>query len=187
MDDDDDGSFHIPRCYLSELDAFFAAHARWLSGHACVRMRGDRELADDLVQDAFEAAAKAWTDLRAWDAARQRSWLLSVVRNKDISDFRRRQAFQRKQADIHTRYHGPDPDTETEAMHAIALEKSREIIEDMPDRQRTVALMLWHNMRAPEIAAELGITESSVYSHIHAARQKLIAGLGRYYPFGGAS
>ena len=40
----------IPECHVTELADFFAAHDQWLFGHACVRTRGDRELAADLVQ-----------------------------------------------------------------------------------------------------------------------------------------
>ncbi len=57
---DDSGEPRIPRHYVAELSRFFEAHDRWLFGHACVRTRGDRELAADLVQDTFEAAARAW-------------------------------------------------------------------------------------------------------------------------------
>ena len=62
MSDDDEA--RIPLRHVAELSSFFAAHGRWLFGHACVRTRGDRELAADLVQDTFEAAARAWAVLR---------------------------------------------------------------------------------------------------------------------------
>jgi hypothetical protein len=40
-----------------ELTACFAAHAAGVFGYACVLARGDRALADDLVQAAFEAGS----------------------------------------------------------------------------------------------------------------------------------
>src|SRR5438874_1050995 len=61
---DDSGEPRIPQRHVAELSAFFTAHDRWLFGHACVRTRGDRELAADLVQDTFEAAARAWATVR---------------------------------------------------------------------------------------------------------------------------
>jgi DNA-directed RNA polymerase specialized sigma24 family protein len=57
----DSGEPRIPHRQVAELSAFFAAHDRWLFGHACVRTRGNRELAADLVQDTFEAAARTCT------------------------------------------------------------------------------------------------------------------------------
>ena len=69
---DDGGEARIPRGHVAELSCFFAAHDRWLFGYACVRTRGDRELAADLVQDTFEAAARAWAMLRERASGRQR-------------------------------------------------------------------------------------------------------------------
>ena len=150
-----------------------------------LRTRGDRELAADLVQDTFEAAARAWTRLRRRGGTQQRAWLLGTLANKHISDFRRREAFRRKQPDILARYRGATSDTAARALNSIALEQARKIIEDMPPRQKKVALMRWQDhMKASEIAAELGIAESTVHAHLHTARGKLVAGLERYYPFG---
>ena len=69
----------------------------------------------DLVQDAFEAAAKAWARLRGRAGDRQRAWLLGTLVNKDISDFRRREAFRRRQPDIQARYQGTEADTAAQA------------------------------------------------------------------------
>ena len=41
-----------------ELARCFVVHAPRLFGHACVLARGDRALAEDLVQATFEAAAR---------------------------------------------------------------------------------------------------------------------------------
>jgi RNA polymerase sigma factor (sigma-70 family) len=181
----DSGGARIPPGHVAELGCFFAAHDRWLFGHACVRTRGDRELAADLVQDTFEAAARAWATLRGQASGRQRAWLLGTLVNKDISEFRRKEAFRRRQPDIHARYQATAADTAAQALNAIALERAWEIIEDMPPRQQKIARMRWQDrMKAAEIAAELGVAEGTVHAHLHTARGKLIAGLQRYYPFG---
>ena len=181
----DSGEPRIPYRQVAELSAFFAAHDRWLFGHACVRTRGDRELAADLVQDTFEAAARAWATLRGHADGRRRAWLLGTLANKTISDYRRKEAFRRRQPDIQARYQPAAPDTAAQALSAIALERAQEIIEEMPPRQRAIALMRWRDrMKASEIAAALGVAEGTVHAHLHAARGKLVAGLERYYPFG---
>src|ERR1700733_6255752 len=128
---DDGGEVRIPECHVTELADFFAAHDRWLFGHACVRTRGDRELAADLVQDTFEAAARGWTALRVRSAARQRAWLLATPPKKDISVFRRREAIRRRQPDIQARYQAVPADTASAALNAIALERAWEIIGGM--------------------------------------------------------
>jgi RNA polymerase sigma-70 factor, ECF subfamily len=182
---DDSGEPRISQRHVAELSAFFAVHDRWLFGHACVRTRGDRELAADLVQDTFEAAARSWATLRGHAEGRQRAWLLGTLANKDISDFRRRQALRRRQPDIQVRYQPAAADTAAQALSAIALERAREIIGEMPPRQQEIALMRWQDrMKATEIAAALGVAEGTVHAHLHTARGKLVAGLERYYPFG---
>ena len=170
---DSSGEVRLPQRHVTELSSFFAAHDRWLFGHAFLRTRGDRELAADLVQDTFEAAARAWTRLRRRAGSQQRAWLLGTLANKDISDFRRKEAFRRRQSEIQARYQGTAADTAAQALNAIALDQARQIIEDMPPRQKKVALMRWQDrMKAAEIAAELGITEGTVHAHLHSARGK---------------
>ena len=181
----EDGEVRIPQWHVAELADFFAAHDVWLSGHACARTRGDRELAADLVQDTFEAAARNWDTLRGHAAHRQRAWLLSTLAHKDINEFRHQEVFRRRQPEIHARYQPTPADTETEALHAIALAKAREIIDGLPPRQREVALLRWQDhLRITEIAARLGVAEGTVHASLHAARRKLAEGLERYYPSG---
>ena len=183
MDDADETP--IPLHHVNELSGFFAAHDRWLFGHACVRTQGDRDLAADLVQDTFEAAAVAWAALREHPGGRQRAWLLGTLAHKDISDLRRKAALRRRQPEIHARYQATPADTEAQALNAIALARAREVIDGMPPRQKEIALMRWRDrMRAAEIAAALGIAEGTVHAQLHGARRKLVAGLERYYPFG---
>jgi RNA polymerase sigma factor (sigma-70 family) len=182
---DDRGEARIPRCYVAELADFFAACDRWLFGHACVRTRGDRDLAADLVQDTFEAAARAWPALRAHTDRRQRAWLLSTLAHKDISAFRRQEAFRRRQPDIYARYQPTEADTAAQALNAVALSRAREIIDGMPPRQKEVALMRWQgHMRIADIARQLGVAEGTVHAHLNGARRKLASGLERYYPSG---
>jgi DNA-directed RNA polymerase specialized sigma24 family protein len=126
----------IAASHVAELSSFFNAHDQWLFGHACVRTNGDREFAADLVQDTFEAAARAWPALREQDTGRQRAWLLATVANKNVSEFRRKEVFRRRQRDIQVRYQPTAADTAAQALNAIALERARQIIEGLPPRQR---------------------------------------------------
>jgi RNA polymerase sigma factor (sigma-70 family) len=183
----DDAEPTIPRPYVAELGCFFARHDRWLFGHACVRTHGDRELAADLVQDTFEAAARAWHTLRAAPTARQRAWLLGTLAHKEISDFRRRAALSRRQAELQARYQPSETDTAAQALSALAVAKAWEVIKGLPPRQREVAQLRWHDhLTTAEIAERLGVADGTVHAHLHAARRKLVAGLQRYYPLGPA-
>lgn len=188
---DDDGG-KVPEHYVAELACFFEAYGSWLFGHARFQTGRDEglaagsELADDLVQDTFEAAAHEWDTLREFTEAQQRAWLRTTLSHKATDNFRRRVAFRRRQPELHHRYQGIEPDTERHALSAIALERAAEIIQGLPDRQKRIALMKWNDhMKESEIAAELGCKETAVTSQVTLIRRKLIGGLGPYYPFGG--
>jgi DNA-directed RNA polymerase specialized sigma24 family protein len=58
------GDERITPHHADELSRCFTAHARELFGYACVLVRGNRPLAEDLVQVTFEAAARTWRVLR---------------------------------------------------------------------------------------------------------------------------
>jgi RNA polymerase sigma-70 factor (ECF subfamily) len=167
-----------------ELAACFTTHARDLFGYACVLTRGDRALADDLVQAAFEAAGRAWWTLRCLADDQRRGWLRTTLANIAVSGFRRDAAFRDRLPSIEARYRKTLADTPAQAFSSIALERCWLIIKSMPDRQHAVALLRWQqDMKEGEIAAALGMAEKTVSTHLHRARRKLIAQLGPDYPF----
>ncbi len=186
---DEDGR-QIPEQYVVELARFYQAHAQWLSGHAYLRAQRDkdltatRELAADLVQDTFEAAARDWKTLRGLVPAQQRAWLRNTLWHKDTDQFRRRKAWRLKLPELHRRYQATEPDLERQALSALALERTAQLIEGLPDEQRVIALMKWNDhMTEAEIAARLGCARGDVTAQVRKIRSKLIEGLGPYYPF----
>jgi RNA polymerase sigma-70 factor (ECF subfamily) len=167
-----------------ELACCFRANSRALFTFACVVTRGDRALAEDLVQQAFQAAAMGWPSLRDKDKKELRSWLRGTLHKLAVSEFRRNDLARRKQSQIEQRLRGPEPDTDRDACTAIALERCWEIINAMPERQHQIALMYWYlDMKQVEIAEELGIAPGTVAAQLHGARKKLLAGLGERDPF----
>jgi RNA polymerase sigma-70 factor, ECF subfamily len=185
---DDDSK--IPEHQAEEVADFFDANSRWLFGHASFRTSWDQklaaswELAEDLVQDVFEAAAGTWETLRELEPAQQRAWLRTTLRYITTSDFRRRQQFRDKQPELYRRYCAAEADTEEQALSALALARAAAIIKGLPGNQKRIALMKWDDqMKGAEIAAELGCAEGTVAAQVHEIRRKLIEGLGPYYPF----
>ena len=173
----------------AELAACFEAHASRLFGHACVLARGDRALADDLVQATFEAAARVWQTLRGLAEEQLRGWLRSTLANIAASSFRREAAFRDRLPQLEERYRDTQPDPSEQApseqaLSAIALERCWRIIGEMPKGQHVVAVLRWQlGMKEAEIAAVLGIAESTVSAQLHQARRKLIEQLGPEHPF----
>ncbi|HSS89731.1 MAG TPA: sigma-70 family RNA polymerase sigma factor [Streptosporangiaceae bacterium] len=167
-----------------ELAACYTAHARELFGYACFLARGERALAEDLVQAAFEAAWRAWCTLRCLSDDQRRGWLRTTLANIAVSGFRREAAFRDRLPRIEARYRKIPADTAAQAFSSIALERCWQIIKDMPERQHAVAVLRWQqDMKEGEIAAALGISEKTVSAHLHRARRRLIGELGRDYLF----
>ena len=161
----------IPPQHVNELAGFFAAHDRWLFGHACVRTQGDRELAADLVQDTFEAAAVAWPVLREHPSGRQRAWLLGTLAKKDVSDFRRQEAFRRRHADIHARYQATAAWWIRQAITRAMADQARtiripvhmvEVINKLARVQRQMLQDLGREPTPDELAVELDMTPEKV-------------------------
>jgi RNA polymerase sigma-70 factor, ECF subfamily len=188
----DEGGRQIPAQHAAELARFYQANAQWLAGHAHLRITRDRdlvaarELAADLVQDTFEAAAREWKTLRVLVPAQQRAWLRKTLWHKDTDQFRRRRVWRLQLPELHRRYQAAEPDYEQQALNELALEKTAQLIEGLPDEQRVIALMKWNDhMTESEIAARLGCTREDVTAQVRKIRRKLIDGLGPYYPFAG--
>lgn len=168
-----------------ELDECFKANYANLMQHASFITRGDAALMDDLVQDAFLAAARQWAMLRCRSPEQQRAWLRSTVRNLAVTVFRSNAMKQRKQRAIGELYQLLEPATDRDAFFGIALKQCWLVIEGMPAREHLAAVMRWkEGMEPKEIATALGIAVGTVHAHLHHARTRLIAELGPYYPFG---
>jgi len=178
-------SDQIRRDYADELADCFAAYAPGLFGYACVLTRGDRALAEDLVQSAFTAAAGKWSTVRGLPDAQRLCWLHTTVSNLAISMFRRNGAFRDCLPRLEARSRPPSPDTPAEAITGIAVERCWQAIQALPPQQHAVAVMRWlFAMTNTEIAAQLGIAAGTVAAHLYAVRSKLKAVLGPYDPFG---
>jgi RNA polymerase sigma-70 factor, ECF subfamily len=175
----------IPKDHADELADCFAAYAPGLFGYACAITRGDRALADDLVQSAFVAAAGQWPTLRGLHEAQRARWLHTTIGNLAISTFRRHEAFGDRLPQLEAVSRPAPADTHAQAVSGIALERCWRAIQVLPPQQHAVAVMRWlFAMTNSQIAAALGIAGGTVAAHLSAVRGKLKAALGPYDPFG---
>lgn len=176
----------IPKDHADELADCFASHAQGLFGYACVLTRGDRALADDLVQSTFMAAARQWPTVRCLRDAQRLRWLRTTIGNLAISVFRRNEAFRDRLAQLEALYRPPAADTHAEALSAVVLDRCWQTIVALPTQQHAVAVMRWlFGMKNSEIADKLGLASGTVAAHLSTVRGKLRADLGPYDPFGG--
>jgi RNA polymerase sigma-70 factor (ECF subfamily) len=131
---------------------------------------GDRDIADDVVQDALIQAWHHLADLR--ESSALRPWLMRIVVNQCISFKRRlsRSASFMRQA---------LSDQETDFMAQIAdshkgrMERDWDLaqaIENLPTKQRVVIVLHYYNgMTLPEMAQTLHISENTLKKRIQAA------------------
>jgi RNA polymerase sigma-70 factor (ECF subfamily) len=175
----------IPEDQARELADCFGRYARGLFGYACVMTRGDRALADDLVQSAFVAAAGQWATVRGLDEPQRLGWLRTTVGNLAVSAFRRNSAFRARVPQLEALYRPPPADTHAHALSAVALERCWRVLLALPPQQHLVAMMRWQfSMKNTEIASQLGISCGAVGAHLFQVRTKLRTELGPFDPFG---
>jgi RNA polymerase sigma-70 factor, ECF subfamily len=140
-----------------------------------LRLTGDLDAAEDLVQDALLRVAGRWSGFRG--EAQFRTWLFQIVVNV-FRDRLRRPRMQALVDDVDDRRR---PGPEEAALDAELGEIVARKIAELPPRQREVlVLSFYEQMPAAEIAEVVGISESNVYSTLHQARARLKRELAEY-------
>jgi len=141
---------------------------------AALRVVADREVAEDLVHDAFVAV---WRKIDMFDPGRGslRSWLLTVVRNRAIDRVRgARQTIEVGEADAQSLLRsGPNPTWEA-AVQRLEVADLRGAIEALPGEQRQaieLAYFAGHTYR--EIATITGVPQGTANGRLRLALNKL--------------
>ena len=143
-----------------------------------LRLSGDPATAEDLVQETLLRVLRDWRRFRGESSFK--TWLLQILVNIDRDRRRRLRPYQPlEDADA--------ADAEpTVSDRAIATELNAEIrtaVDQLPDRQREVALLTWgEGLATTEVAAILHITEPNVHATLHLARKKVAQALGLNQP-----
>ena len=140
---------------------------------SCLRLLGDPDEADEVVQEAF---VRAWERLAEFDPARRfYPWLFTIARNRCLNALRRRRTWgflslsQGDPPQIAAR-EGAGERAEDAAL-ARALE---ECLGTLPaDQREAFDLRHGEGFRYAEIASVLGLPEGTVMSRLHRARGKL--------------
>jgi RNA polymerase sigma-70 factor, ECF subfamily len=138
-----------------------------------ISVTGDRAAAEDCTQDAFLQAFKAW---KRWKQdAPAEAWLHRIAINTAIS-YQRKQKL-REVGELIRRLGKPvEPDPEDQALSGDLLRELRRL----PAKQ-SAALVLrhLHGYTNREIAAALGVPESTVASRLMFAKRALRGRLDR--------
>jgi RNA polymerase sigma-70 factor (ECF subfamily) len=139
-------------------------------------LASDRREVEDLVQEAFQAAAEDWARIATYSPDRRRAWLCRVAINKAIDRYR---LGKRTQLDADPDPLQVTPSAEETALTRIEKDCCWQAIKEMPPKQRTVAYLRWHEeWTAKEIAEDLGIASSTVRVHLRNALLAVKAAVG---------
>jgi RNA polymerase sigma-70 factor, ECF subfamily len=139
-----------------------------------VRVVSDRELAEDLVHDAYVAV---WQKIDRFDPSRGslRSWLLTIVRNRAIDRLRgARPSIEVGEADEQSLLRtSPNPTWEAAVERRSAAEL-HDALEQLPDEQReAVELAYFAGRTYREIAVLTGVPQGTANGRLRLALAKL--------------
>lgn len=125
---------------------------------------GDRDAADDLVQDTLERAVRKF---HLWRPGDLRAWLFSIMHNVFVNQVRSR------------RPTGPEPE-ESDLVEPATAAWSAEVrdieagLARLPAEQREVLLMVsLEGLSYEEVSRALGVPVGTVMSRLFRAREKL--------------
>ena len=143
-----------------------------------LRILGDREAAEEVVQDSFVAV---WRSAKTFNPGNGRlySWLLKITRNRAIDELRRRRSPVRNPNVSGRSFEGEaDPAQDQEAPQAARAAELRSMVggalEGLPRDQREVLEMAYmRGWSQREIAQRTGIPLGTVKTRTRLALKKL--------------
>jgi RNA polymerase sigma-70 factor (ECF subfamily) len=165
---------------MRDQTSLIEAHIPGLRRFACALLRGDRQGADDLVQDCLERALSAWHLRRSKGDVR--GWLYTILYNRFLSEKHRQRRrgvpdalWDVAEAELPRVDGGQDWALEhRDLLRAFAA---------LPEEQRSVLLLVGvEDLSYGEAARVLGVPIGTVMSRLSRGRERL-----RHYLNGGVN
>lgn len=156
---------------VASIPDFGSFYRREYAGVATLTMvlTRSRSAAEDLAQEAFLRAHRDWADIANHE--NPEAWVRRVAINLAMSHFRRLRAEARAVLRIGGRSAFIDMNPEALEFWAV--------VRKLPSRQaQVVALRYVEDLAVADIANTLGISEGSVKTHLHRARETLARRFG---------
>ena len=141
------------------------------------RLANNPDTAEEIVQEALCRVLTRWKSFRG--EAAFSTWMMQIVVNVDRDRRRRR----RDSAELSHEVCDSSLAAASEQLAAAELgELIRAAIDDLPERQREVALLsLGEGLATSEVAFILETTEANVYTCLHLARKRIALAIGVDY------
>lgn len=154
-----------------DFSAFFASTGPGMLAKA-ILLSGNRQEAEDAVQEAYTEALRCWHRIGAYDSPE--AWVYKVMSQRLWAAARRASRQVPSGVDLRVPARSQaDPERSAEARAAIAA------LAALPGKMRFVMVMHCLNgMSQEEVASELGLARSTVAVYVHSARRLLEKALG---------
>ena len=126
---------------------------------------GDRDAADDLVQDTLERAVRKF---HLWRPGDLRAWLFSIMHNVFVNQLKGRKNMPHVEIDENM-LAAPIPT----ATSVDVLDMQRGLLELVPEQREVVLLIALEDMSYADVSRALGIPIGTVMSRLSRGREKL--------------
>jgi len=146
----------------------------------CLSVLDDPVEAEDAVQETFIAAARSLPTYRG--EAEPKTWLYAIAVNNCRGRLRKRRASKRLENSLRViiSYFHRTADPEQLAIQGEADWEVWQAVDSLSEKHRLPVILRYvHELSTPEIAAILGLSEGTVHSRLHYARQHLHARLSQ--------
>lgn len=160
----------------SSMEELYRRHIGYLTA-ACSRYVNDADALREVLQASFEKIFSSIGRFSYRGPGSLRAWMTRIAVNEALKYLR-----DRAKADRTLIYDVPDIAEEDEPdVHDLPMSVLQEMIRSLPDGYRTVFnLAVFEEMSHKEIAAVLGISESTSASQFHRARNMLARRIREY-------
>jgi len=154
----------------ARFEALVNAYSKDLYRYA-LWLCSDRVTAEDLVQETFARAWRAFDTLREGEAVK--SWLMTIVRREHA------RLFERRRPELTDMDFDVLPSTASEGSPSAEALALRRALAALPaDYREPLVLQVLGGCTGEEIAAVMDISPSAAMTRLHRARRKLRATLG---------
>jgi RNA polymerase sigma-70 factor, ECF subfamily len=164
----------IERALQGDRDAFSQLMHRYAGAvyGLAYRMLGSPQDAEDASQEIF---LRTYTNLARFDRTRRFStWLLSIGSNYCVDRLRRQRMQWFTLDDVAFSIPSQERGPESGAVHREQREIVRAALEELPEGYRLVTVLrYWNDLSYQEIAQVTGLTESTIKTRLHRARNML--------------
>jgi len=152
----------------TDLDRLVVAQIPHLRRYARALV-GDRDRADDLVQDCLE---RAWSRLGLWRRdGNMRAWLFTIMHNLNANAVRNAKRRPGHDPIDEATFHAATPPSQIDRLELNALSDA---IRALPEEQRAVVLLVGlEQLSYEEVATVLDLPIGTVMSRLHRGRERL--------------